>query len=107
MYDKLKEITEEIYRKYAFASSNFEQQFFPYIKLVRSCGNYQYHFLVVKKDYVNYGDWNKTLGISMHLFLHPFFEAYRGKGNISNVNARYYDKEVIFICKDCLEILKS
>lgn len=43
----------------------------------------------------------------MHLFLHPFFEAYRGKGNISNVNARYYDKEVIFICKDCLEILKS
>ena len=55
-HDKLKEITEKIYRKYAFASGKSEQQFFPYLKLVRSCRKYQYHFLIVKKDYLTSGD---------------------------------------------------
>ena len=56
LHDKLKEITEKIYRKYAFASSKSEQQFFPYLKLVRSCRKYQYHILIVKKDYLTSGD---------------------------------------------------
>ena len=39
-------------------------------------------------------------------FCPHFFEAYRGSGKVSNVSARYSDKEVIFVCKDCLQILK-
>lgn len=63
LYENLKEITENIYRKYASDSSDFERQYFPYLKLIKCYGNYHYHFLVAKKDYFNYGGSNKTLGI--------------------------------------------
>ena len=34
------------------------------------------------------------------------FEAYRGRGKIQDVNARYIDKEAAFTCKNCSDILK-
>ena len=40
-------------------------------------------------------------------FCTDFFEAYRGKGKIENINARYENNEAIFICRDCLNILAS
>ena len=39
-------------------------------------------------------------------FCPHFFQAYHGRRKINNVNARYADQEAIFICKECLEILK-
>ena len=88
-------------------SKEFEIEYFPCLKLVKCYGNYQYHFLVVKKDYTNYGRNSiKTLEYICIYFCRHFFEAYRGSWKISNVNARYSDKEAIFVCKDCLQILK-
>lgn len=55
LFDILKLITEDICRDYASKSKNFEQEYFPYFKLVKSYGNYQFHFLVIKKDYVRKG----------------------------------------------------
>ena len=51
--DNVQKISEVIYRKYPCNSSEFERQYFPYFKLVKSYGNYHYHFLVVKKDYAS------------------------------------------------------
>ena len=51
MIDDVKDFSEEIYKTYAEKSSNFRYKFFPYFKLVRSYGGYQYHFLVIRKDY--------------------------------------------------------
>ena len=39
-------------------------------------------------------------------FCPHFFEAYRGRGKIQDVNARYVDKEAAFVCRDCLDVLK-
>ena len=55
LYKDLKNITENIHEEYALKSKDFERQFFPYFKLGKSYGNYQFHFLVVKKDYVRNG----------------------------------------------------
>ena len=44
---------------------------------------------------------------SCEYFCPHFFKAYRGKGKIANVNARYKNNEAIFTCKDCLQTLKS
>ena len=55
LYKDLKNITENIYEEYALKSKDFERQFFPYFKLGKIYGNYQFHFLVVKKDYVRNG----------------------------------------------------
>ena len=64
LYENLKKITENIYRQNASYSKEFEREYFPYLKLVKCYGNYQYHFLVVKKDYTNCGrNSNKTLRI--------------------------------------------
>ena len=51
MIDDVKDFSEEIYKTYAEKSSNFRYKFFPYFKLVRSYGVYQYHFLVIRKDH--------------------------------------------------------
>ena len=51
MFENVKYISEKIYRKFAENSSSFRYKFFPYFKLVRCYGSYQYHFLVVRKDY--------------------------------------------------------
>ena len=51
MIENVKYISENIYRSFARRSSYFVYKFFPYFKLVRCCGNYQFHFLVVRKDY--------------------------------------------------------
>ena len=51
MIDDVKDFSGEIYKTYAEKSSNFRYKFFPYFKLVRSYGVYQYHFLVIRKDH--------------------------------------------------------
>ena len=49
LFDTLKLKTEDIYRDYASKSKNFEQEYFPYFKLVKSYVNYQFHFLVKER----------------------------------------------------------
>ena len=62
LFDNLKEITKNVYKEYALKSKEFERDYFPYFKLVKSYGNYQFHFLVIKKDYVRNGrDSDKTV----------------------------------------------
>ena len=51
LLDKVKHIFEGIYNKFAEDSKSFCYNYFPYFKLVKCCGNYQYHVLVVSKDY--------------------------------------------------------
>ena len=52
MADDVIHISEKVYRKFSEQSSNrFRYKYFPYFKLVRMCGSYKYHFLVVKQDY--------------------------------------------------------
>ena len=43
--------SENIYRIFSDKPSTFRYRCFPYFKLVRKCGGYQYHFLVVRKVY--------------------------------------------------------
>ena len=51
MIDNVKYILEKLYRNFAWYSKNFRYDFFPYFKLVKCCVSYQYHFVVVKKEY--------------------------------------------------------
>lgn len=51
MIDNINYISEKNYRRFARHSNRFRYNFFPYFKLVRCYGNYQYHFLVVRKYY--------------------------------------------------------
>ena len=51
LFDEVKYISERIYHKFADNCKEFRYNYFPYFKLVSCYGNYQYHFLVVKKDY--------------------------------------------------------
>ena len=51
MADDVKYISEKVYRKFSEQSNRFKHKYFAYFKLVRWCGGYQYHFLVVKQDY--------------------------------------------------------
>ena len=51
MTDNVKDISQKIYKTYGEYSSDFTWKFFPYLKLVRCFRSYQYHFLVVRKDY--------------------------------------------------------
>ena len=51
MTENVKYISEKIYRSFARHSNDFKYKFFPYFKWVRCYNNYQYHFLVVRKDY--------------------------------------------------------
>lgn len=51
MIDNINYISEKFYRGFARHSNRFRYNFFPYFKLVRCYGNYQYHFLVVRKYY--------------------------------------------------------
>ena len=51
MIDNIKYISEKIYRNFAGYSKDFRYDLFPCFKLVESYSSYQYHFLVVKKEY--------------------------------------------------------
>ena len=51
MINNVKCVSEDIYRNFSDKSSTFRYRFFPYFKLVRQYGGYQYHFLFVRKDY--------------------------------------------------------
>ena len=51
MFDSVKSLSEKIYSEYAELSTTFRHRYFPYAKLIRCYGNYQYHFLVVGKVY--------------------------------------------------------
>ena len=51
LFNDVTYIPEKIYNKFADDSKSFRYNYFPYCKLVRCYGNYQYHLLVVKKDY--------------------------------------------------------
>ena len=51
MANDVKYISEKVYRKFSEQSNRFRSKDFPYFKLIRWCGGYQYHFLVVKQDY--------------------------------------------------------
>ena len=44
LFDNLKEITENVYKEQALKPKEFERDYFPYFKLVKSYGNYQFHF---------------------------------------------------------------
>lgn len=64
LFDQIKEISQKDYRKFSQLSLEFQYKYFPYFKLVESYWNYQFHFLVVKRDYIDYGrNSNKTVGI--------------------------------------------
>ena len=69
LFGDLKAITEDIYKDYALKSKEFEREYFPYFKLVKSYGNYQFHFLVIKKDYDSESTSNKTMALQVSLFL--------------------------------------
>lgn len=56
LFDTLRNIIEKVYRDFAIKSKEFELKYFPYFKLAKSYGNYQFHFLVVKKDYFRNGE---------------------------------------------------
>ena len=47
--DKVQYISANIYKKFAEDSKEFCYGFFPYFKLVKSYGNYHYHFLDIEK----------------------------------------------------------
>ena len=51
LYDTVRQLSEDIYKKYAKNCTEFSHNFFPYFKFVKCYGNCHYHFLVVKKDY--------------------------------------------------------
>ena len=40
-------------------------------------------------------------------FCTTFFEAYKSKGTIRNINVRYQNNEALFVCRDCINILNS
>ena len=44
LFHEVKFISERIYNKFTEDSNAFQYNFFPYFKLVRCYGNYQYHF---------------------------------------------------------------
>ena len=50
MFDSVKGLSEKIFSENAELSTTFRYRYFPYVKLIWCCGNYQYHFLVVRKD---------------------------------------------------------
>ena len=51
MLDSVKNLSEKIYSEYSCISTTFRYQYFPYVNLIRCYGRYQYHFLVIRKDY--------------------------------------------------------
>ena len=51
LYDNVLLISEHIYKRYDEDSKELSYGYFPYFKLVKSHGNYRYHFLAVKRDY--------------------------------------------------------
>ena len=52
MIDDVKYISEKVYKSILINQiQRFRYKSFPYFKLVRCYGNYQYHFLVVRQDY--------------------------------------------------------
>ena len=51
LFDDIKYISKKVYRQFSDQCNSFRHQFFLYFKLVRCYSNYQYHFLVVRKDY--------------------------------------------------------
>ena len=51
LFKKLKDISTDIYGKFARDSSMFRYNFSPDFKFVRCYSSYQYHFVVVRKDY--------------------------------------------------------
>ena len=62
LFDNLKEITENVYKEYVLKWKEFERDYFLYFKLAKSYINYQFHFVVIKKDYIrNRRDSDKTV----------------------------------------------
>ena len=51
LFDEVKYISERIYHKFADDCKEFLYNYFQYFKLVTCYGNFQYHFLVFRKDY--------------------------------------------------------
>ena len=52
LFDKVRTISENIYKNCAGSSTHIMHQYFPYCKLVRNYGNYHFHFLVTRKEYI-------------------------------------------------------
>ena len=52
LFNDVTYISEKKYNKFADDSKSFRHNYFPSFKLVRCYGNYQCHFLVVKKKLV-------------------------------------------------------
>lgn len=51
LFDDVKYISENVYRKFSNQSNRLRYNFFPYFKLVCCYGNNHYHCLVVRHDY--------------------------------------------------------
>ena len=52
MFDSVKNLSKKICSEYSCISTAFRYRYFPYEKLIRCYGGYQYHFLVIRKDYL-------------------------------------------------------
>lgn len=51
LLDKVKQISEKERNKFAEDYNTFQYNYFRHFKLVKYYGNYQYHFLAIRKDY--------------------------------------------------------
>ena len=51
MFDSVKNLSKKLYSEYSCISTTFRYRYFPYTKLIRCYGGYQYHFLIIRKDY--------------------------------------------------------
>ena len=52
LFRRVKSIPNKVYHKCSRISSMFRYRYFPYFKLVKCCGNFHYHFFVIRKDHL-------------------------------------------------------
>ena len=54
LFRRVKSISNKVHNKYSRKSSMFRYRYFPYFKLLKCCGNFHYHFLVIRKDHLKW-----------------------------------------------------
>ena len=52
LFDKVRDISENIYKNYARNSARIMYQYFPYYKLIHNYGNYHFHFFFFIFNYL-------------------------------------------------------
>ena len=104
MANDVKYISEKVYVKFSEQSNRFRYKYFPYVKLVRWCGGYQYHFVVVKQDYCICMEIDST---SCFYFCSHFDTGFKSKVNIKEVSILKKSNEVIGYCSDCKDKIRK